>query len=215
MMAQTGIALEKVESMRWWLDKYCRNAGAIPKADALRQYHFQKLFFNERCFLEEKMKKITFSLAIDGTTDSLSRHILNTIIYPSTKDKSFLADVSFVQNENNQTIAHTLNSVVSKYAKSWQQIDAIVTDNASKNIKAINNIKSTFNNKLIHIRCVSHILQLICEKIYNHTFFESLHKLIANFQHLMNRLIEKKMKYKEIIKENGLKIILMPESVLT
>lgn len=58
-----------------------------------------------------------------------------TVIYQVYRPNKFLANVPYVQIQDNVSIVQSLYSVVGKYAINWNQVVAIVTDNARKNIK--------------------------------------------------------------------------------
>ena len=53
----------------------------------------------------------------------------------------------------------------------YKDIITIVTDNVEKNVVAIENLKTTFNKNIIHMRCGNHVINLFLDIIINNDFF--------------------------------------------
>ncbi len=215
LLSQLSIPFEKVDLMRWWLKKYMTNEGAIPSSQTLRDYHLNFVATKDIDLLKENFKDKKINLIVDGTTDALGRHLVNTIASNDNGIKKIIK-VDYVEKENNQTISASLSKAIFDINSIWTNIDCIISDNASKNILAVENIKKTFKNDIVHIRCINHVFELSIQKFINSEIFDCLHTFLSKLQNIFSHSKEKVNAYLDTIVENGeRKPKKMPKPVLT
>ena len=84
MSTMVDIPLEKVERIRPFLLKYCKQAGTLPKASTLRSQYIPRAFEGHFIALKDILKESApalVHLTADETTDVRDQSILNIVPY--------------------------------------------------------------------------------------------------------------------------------------
>ena len=93
--------LHKIDKMRPFLLKYCKEGGSIPSINCIWELHLPKLFACHFVVLKAKLANESISIITDETTDCHDHSILNIIA--SIHGESFLIDVVTLSECNHQT----------------------------------------------------------------------------------------------------------------
>ena len=100
MCTLSDIPLNKIDKMRPFLLKYCKEGGSIPSVNCIKELHLPKLFACHFAALKTKLANESISIIIDETTDYRDHRILNSI-----RGESFLNDVVTLSECNHQTVS--------------------------------------------------------------------------------------------------------------
>ena len=95
MCTLSDIPLHKINKMRPFLLKYCKEGGSIPNVNCIRELHLPKLFACHFAALKAKLANESISIITDEITDCHDHSILNII--ESIHSESFLIDVVTVR----------------------------------------------------------------------------------------------------------------------
>ena len=165
MCTLSDIPFHKIDKMRPFLLKYCKEGGSIPSVNCIREFHLPKLFACHFAALKAKLANKSICIITDETIDCRDHSILNIIA--SICSESFLIDVITLSECNNQTIRHACIRTVPHVDIKFEKIIAFVTDSAAYCQKDHREVLSnTFNNSY-HVLCLAHILNLVGE-IFSH-----------------------------------------------
>ena len=79
MCALADIPLDKTDKIRPFLEKHCKQAGALPKVPTLRTTYVPKLFDSHVTVLKSLLRDEYISIIADETTDVRDHSILNVV----------------------------------------------------------------------------------------------------------------------------------------
>ena len=97
------IPLHKIDKMKSFLLKYCKESDAILSVNCIKELHLPKLFACYFAALKAKLVNEYISIITDETNDSRDHSILNTIAL--IHGESFLMDAVSLSECNHQTIS--------------------------------------------------------------------------------------------------------------
>jgi len=135
--------LSDIDKMRPFLLKHCKEGGAFPSVNCVRQVHRPKLFALHFAALKIKLANQTVSIITDETTDCRDHSILNVIA--SIRGELFLIDVVTLGECNYRTLSQayiravTHVDIVGEVFSHWSAFDNVT--------QLITFIKSTFFKK--------------------------------------------------------------------
>ena len=113
MSTMVDIPLEKVERMRPFLLKYCKQAGTLPKASTLRSQYVPRAFEGHFIALKDLLKESApalVHLSADETTDVRYQSILN--ILATIRGKSYLIGIVRLEACNHSTFSRAIMKCV-------------------------------------------------------------------------------------------------------
>jgi len=127
-----------------------------------------------------------------------------------------LVDTRFLNSVNNITLFQTIDDIRKEYNLQWNLIDALICDSATCNIKLYKTIKEGIHPKIILMRCWPHLIDIVSDIWQNSPLNNGIHKVIAKFQHLMNKSASRKSRFIQYLKDQKVpKPRTMPKIVLT
>ena len=129
MCTLSGIPRRKIDKMRPFLLKYCKEGGSIPSVNCIRELHLPKLFACHFAALKAKLANESISIITDEITDCRDHSILNIIA--SIRGESFLIDVVTLSECNHQTVSQACIRAVTHVDIEFEKIIAFVTDLAA------------------------------------------------------------------------------------
>ena len=130
MCTLSDIPLHKIDKMRPFLLKYCKEDGSIPSVDYIRELHLLKSFACHFAVLKAKLANESISIiTTDERTDCCDHSILNIIA--SIRGESFLINVVTRSECNHQTVSPSCIRAVTSVDIEFEKIIAFVTDSAA------------------------------------------------------------------------------------
>uniref|UniRef100_A0A914HSA2 DUF659 domain-containing protein n=1 Tax=Globodera rostochiensis TaxID=31243 RepID=A0A914HSA2_GLORO len=134
--------------------------------------------------------------SVDETTDKKGRYVANLIIgvLDCKLNKPVLVAVKYLEKTNNETIACFVNDNLRTFI-SAENLLLFVTDGARYMIKAAKGLKMFYPN-LIHLTCVCHGLNRVCEAIRAH--FVDVDELIASTKKVFSKAPSRVAKFREL-----------------
>ena len=177
MCTVSDIPLEKTEKMRPFLEKHCKQAGALPKVPTLRTTYVPKLFESHFSALKSLLRDDYVSITADETTDVRDHSILNVIA--SVRGKPFLIGVVKMDTCNHSTFSQAIIKSVSEVGIAFDHVICIVSDSAAYCKKAYRDVLSAVYPNSVHVLCTTHIVNLASEVFHHHTDFKHTSDLIA------------------------------------
>ena len=129
MCTVADIPLEKTDKMRPFLEKHCKQAGALPKVPTLCTTYVPKLFESHFSALKSLLRDDYVSITADETTDVRDHSILNVIA--SIRGKPFLIGVVKKDTCKHSTFSHTIIKSVSEFGIAFDHVIYIVSDSAA------------------------------------------------------------------------------------
>jgi len=171
-------------------------------------------FYNESItFIKTTYKKSPFVLLVDESKDSKSRSVLNTIAYFIAEKEYILLDISFSESSDNFLIVKCEQKVIEDFDFSWKNCYAIASDNAPVMKKAIEKIKELHNPKILHIRCVAHIVNLAIGLICDNEICDYFRKVMKMWSKFMRKVKGSQVLYLKYLKDHGFQEKLFPRFV--
>ena len=129
----SDIPHHKIDKIRPFLLKYCKEGGSIPNVNCIRELHLPKLFAYHFAALKAKLANESINIKTDETTDC-HNHILNIIA--SIHGESFLIDVVTLSECNHHTESQACIRAVTHVDIEFERVIAFVTDSAAYYKKA-------------------------------------------------------------------------------
>ena len=129
MCTVADIPLEKTDKMCSFLEKHCKQAGALPKVPTLRTTYVPKLFESHFSALKSLLRDDYVSITADKTTDVRDHSILNVIA--SVRGKPFLIGVVKMDTCNHSTFSQAIIKSVSEVGIAFDHVICIVSDSAA------------------------------------------------------------------------------------
>ena len=163
--------------MKPFLQKYCKQSGALPGDKPLRRMYVPRLFEQHLGALKSLLADSAVSIVADETTDIRDHSILNVIAL--VKDKSYLIDVVTLEACNNVTFSQGIIKAVTDMGIQYDSVMAVVSDSAAYTIKAYREVLSVVFPKSLHVRCMAHIVNLAAEVFHHHFMFQFTADLIS------------------------------------
>src|SRR5260363_339948 len=208
-MVMADIPLEKVNHLRPFLQKYCREGGAIPQASTLRQVYLPDIFDDHILKLKDLFKEKSISIIMDETTDDCGRKVVNTLFTYRANVK--LVSVDFLVEVNNTTIGQVLVNILAFYNISFGTPRLFLSDSASYMKKCYQNVLKPLMPQLIHNPCLAHIINLISETWFNFFHFSVIKKFLFDIKAIFVTSPARRSRYVTFLKNHG---ILRPQKIL-
>ena len=104
------IQLENTDKMMPFLQKYCKQSGALPGDKALRRNYIPQLSEQHLSALKSALAGSAISIVDNETTDIRDQSILNVIAL--VKGKPYLIDVATLEACNQATVARASSKLV-------------------------------------------------------------------------------------------------------
>ena len=177
MCTLADIPLEKTDKIRPFLEKHCKQAGALPKVPTLRNTYVPKLFESHFVTLKCLLRDEYVSITADETTDVRDHSILNVIA--SVRGRPFLIGVVKMDACNHGTFSQAIIKSVSDVGIGFDHVLSIVSDSAAYCKKAFKDVLSAVYPNSLHVRCIAHIVNLAAEIFHHHADFRHTSDLIA------------------------------------
>ncbi|GBB93735.1 hypothetical protein RclHR1_22210004 [Rhizophagus clarus] len=135
------IPLEKINKLRPFFRKYCKNGGTVVGANQLREKYLPKLYDQEVEKLNNSLKNEKICIIVDETTDACGRAAVNVLF--AFKDQTKLVATEHIIVVNNTTISQMILSTLQKYQVPFNNVLLFITDNAAYMVKAFKNLSPT------------------------------------------------------------------------
>ena len=103
LCAHADIPLHKVDKLRPFLQKYCKQAGSLPQLSTLRKLYVPRLFELHYAALAEILKNQSLSITADEKTDVRDYSILNVLA--TVQGRPYLIGVSRMEACNHSTFS--------------------------------------------------------------------------------------------------------------
>ncbi|CAG8500199.1 6918_t:CDS:2, partial [Scutellospora calospora] len=183
-LTQANIPLEKVDRLKPFFLKYCKNSGSIVESTQLHSRYLPIAFNLEIENLKLLLVGKRISITIDESPDVCGRAAVNVLFsfYNTTK----LVKTEHLDIVNNTTITQLVMKTLQFYNIPFENIIFFISDNASYMVKAFS-VLSPLITQMKHNRCLAHILNLVGETWVGHKNFKLLDDIVmqikASFTH--------------------------------
>ena len=177
MCTTADIPLEKTEMIRPFLQKHCKQAGALPQVATLRTTYVPRLFEAHFSALQDLLHNEPVSITADETTDVRDHSILNVIA--GVQGKPFLIGVVKMEACNHSTFSQAIIQSVSEAGIAFENVTSIVSDSAAYCKKAYRDVLSAVYPNSVHVLCLAHIVNLAAEVFHHHSDFSHTSDLIT------------------------------------
>ena len=146
-----------------FLKKYCKQGGAIPSPNFLRDHYLREIGADLRNEITAKIQNSvarnqSMSLIVDESTDNSERHVLNFVL--RCRSDNYLLNSVVLQDPpyHHNVATEIINAMVKNNISS--SVRFLVTDNAEYCKKAFTDILSSLYPKMVWIGCWAHIINL-------------------------------------------------------
>ena len=162
LCTHADIPLHKVEKMRPFLQKYCKQAGSLPQLSTLGMVYVPHLFELHYAALAERLKNQPANITADETTDVRDHSFLNVLA--TVEGKPYLIGVRRMEACNHSTFSQAIIRSVTEVGIQFDQVTAVVCDSAAYCKKAYREVLSAVFPNSIHVLCLAHIVNLVADK---------------------------------------------------
>lgn len=180
MSTMADIPLEKVEKMKPFLLKYCKQAGTLTQASTLRSKYVPRAFEDHFAALKRLLQESTpawVHLTADETTDARDQSILNVLA--TIRGNSYLIGVVRMEACNHSTFSQAILKCVAEVELPYDRIRAVVSDSAAYCKKAYREVLSAVFPQSTHVLCLAHIVNLAAEVFQKYSDFHHASTLIS------------------------------------
>ena len=202
MSTMADIPLEKVEKMRPFLLKYCKQAGTLPQVSTLRSQYIPRAYDLHFTALKQLLKDSTpalVDLIADETTDCRDKSILNVIA--TIRGKCYLIGIAKMDACNHSTFSQEIVKCVSGVEIPFDRVRAVVSDSAAYCKKAYREVLSPLFPKSTHVLCLAHIVNLASEVFQKSSDFQHVSTLISMVKSSLFKKPGRKSRFLSFLKE--------------
>ncbi|XP_041480924.1 uncharacterized protein LOC121428390 [Lytechinus variegatus] len=193
------IPLHKVENMRPFILKHCKQGGALPKAETLRHLYIPRQFKIHLAALKEVVKGAKVSVIADETTDIRDHSILNVIV--GVRGKYYLIDVCTMEACNHATLSQAVVKALTNMDIKFDDVIAIVTDSAAYCKKAAREVLTPLLPNSRHVPCLAHIINLGAEAFQHYPEFGRVDTFTKMMKSAFFKKPARKTRYLKYLKE--------------
>lgn len=199
MMTTANIPLEKVNDMKPFFMKHCKQGGSLTSCINLRERYLPQVFEEHLAAVKEQLKGKSVSIIVDETTDDRDKSVLNVLA--GNLDKLFLIDVVFMKECNQQTLAQAVLKSLTNVGIEYNDVCCFVTDNAAYCKAAFSNILKHVLPNCIHVGCMAHILNLVGEDLVKDAYFREVEIFVKDIKNAFKRQPARKRRFVEYLNE--------------
>lgn len=203
MATMADIPLEKVEKMKPFLQKHCRQAGTLSQASTLRYKYVPRVFEEHFTALKQVIKKSAPAwvyLTADETTDERDHNILNVLA--TIRGKSYLIGVVRMEACNHSTFSQAILKSAAEVELPFDRVRAIVSDSAAYCKKAYREVLSAVFPQSTHVLCLAHVVNLAAEVFQKHADFHHTSTLISMIKSSMYKKPGRKSRFISFLRES-------------
>jgi len=121
--------------------------------------------------------------------------------------------VPFNDSVDNFIVVKTEEKIIEDFGFSWLNCLGIASDNAGYMTKAIEKLKELHNQRMLHIRCFSHIVNLALGIISENKLFDYFQRIMKMWCKFMKKSKGSQTLYLKFLKDQGFKDKLCPQFV--
>jgi hypothetical protein len=193
MCSMADIPLGKVDLMKPFLIKHCKQGGAIPGFTTLRETYMPRLFLSHLDHLKKTLRDKKVSIIADETTDCRDKSILNVIA--GLNGRYYLIDVVSMEACNHATLSQTVINSLNCVGINYTDVIAFVTDSAAYCLKAYNDILQHLLPNAKQVPCLAHVLNLTGDVYVKWKDFSHLATLIGMMKSVFFKKPGRKQRY--------------------
>jgi hypothetical protein len=198
MMAKCNIPANKIIKLKDFFSQW------LPMHRLPLRKDFPNLALDKHALLKDKLrvkiKDEPVTIVVDETTDRRSRSVVNVVVMH--KLQFYLADTLFITVMDTEVLSQILIDFIKAYNIQYNNIDAIITDNATYNVSAFAGFKYVLP-KTVHMRCWSHIIHLVGQAFIEHKTVHKISNIITHCQAFFCKSGKRKRRYLQFLKEIG------------
>lgn len=158
------------------MKKYVSSAKALPQAKHIRVKYLPEVYESHVNTIKYKIENKKLSLIIDESPDMKGRPALNVLVSffdSEINDKRILLiKTTIIENTKSATILTNLLGVLEEFGLTFANILAICSDSAEHMKKLVSDVKTNYNNNLLHITDISHLIRNSLLKSLKSEFFK-------------------------------------------
>ena len=201
LCAKANIPFNKVNEPEFkrFIEKYTN--FKCPDQSRLRADYLKGIYEQTIEDIKKELKDDYIWLSVDETTDVMGRHITNVCVGPlnaNKPNKSYLLNTEFVERANSTQILICITTALSilwpegiKYGK----LLLFLTDAASYMKLTAQKLMENYP-KVIHITCLCHGLNNVCDFIANS--YPDINKLICGGKAIFRKCDQRKQQFKDL-----------------
>ena len=199
-----GISVEKLDhpKMREWLGKYIKGSCDLPSADRIRQHYIPIIGTKKVEELKKIVKHKKLFIMCDETTDKSGNCIFNILfrlLEATDQQGVYLAASAVLDKATGSTCTQSIVDTLNKYAVEYDNVLGIITDSARYMTLCANTLKGLVGEKLAHIQCWAHKINLVGQ-IWQNTLDE-LNTTVAKTKAAFLNTRKRKHLYLEFLRE--------------
>jgi hypothetical protein len=199
MLAAANIPAFKVAKMKPFLLQHCDLAGHLPNRAKIHE-----IVIMQSKKLQEEMKQSlqgkAITVVVDETTDSQSRSVINVVFID--RFNKYLVETVYVAAINHKVLAQVVIKTLNKYDIEYNNVDAIITDNAKYCLSSFPIIGGLCSNS-VHMRCWSHIAHLVGSAFCEDKYCEPVNAFISSAQAYFCNSGKRRRRFAEYLKLKG------------
>ena len=196
--------------------KNVKNGGAIPKASTLREIYVPKLYEKRRADVKLSLAGHRIAVIVDETTDSCQRYTLNVIAVDLDQEHTpaKLIATSYIDKVSHATVAQEITCALHGMDIDFNNVLAVVSDNAAYMKKCYSDILSSLFPNSVHVTCWAHTLHLAVEA-FRHQL-PSADAVVASGKSIFAHAPSRRQRWLQHLKSEGAEEpTLPPEPVIT
>ncbi|KAK6189098.1 hypothetical protein SNE40_005140 [Patella caerulea] len=198
-MVTADIPLNKLERIRPFISKYCKQGGSLPQQSTLRQVYLPRLFSDHHASLVDKFVNKPIAIILDETTDVRDHSILNIMF--SVYGEVYLVDCVTMGACNHSTVSQAVVKTVTDYGIEYNNVMAVVTDSAAYCKKAYKDVLSGLFPQSTHVPCLAHIINLVGEIFLHWPSFNDVHLMCSMMKSAFFKKPQRKRRFLEFLSE--------------
>lgn len=217
-----NIPLEKLDNpqLREFLTVNVKSGGNIPLANTARATYVPKVFQEHQQIVLERLRGRKVAAIVDETTDVAGRYTVNILLQPldafadSSNCKAMLVNTEFLTAVNSVSIAQLLVKTLNSCEVNFNDVLALVSDNAAYMKKCFKEGLSGLLPNAVHVTCWAHIISLVGEEF--RAALSMTDGLVAAMKQIFSKAPGRRARYLSHLREKNCNDAKLPPSpVLT
>ncbi|XP_063222256.1 heat shock factor protein-like isoform X1 [Bacillus rossius redtenbacheri] len=139
-------------------------SGDLPVANTLRETYLPKLNAEKKDEIKSFVQNKKIVLMCDATTDRAGRCIfiiLIKVLSSGSQQNVFVGAVKELPSATGAECSRAILSTVVEFGINYEDVVGVVTDSARYMTKCVSSLKDIFSEKMVHIQCWAHKLNLV------------------------------------------------------
>uniref|UniRef100_UPI00358FF509 uncharacterized protein n=1 Tax=Myxine glutinosa TaxID=7769 RepID=UPI00358FF509 len=191
------IPLEKVEKMRPFMAKHCKQGGVLPQAPTLRRVYVPRQFQVHFATLKRIVRDAKVSIVVNDTV----RDQGVTNVVAGVQGSYYLIDVCVMEVCDYSTLSQAVIQAVTNVGIRFEDVISVVTGSAATCQKAAREVLQPIFHNSCHVPCLAHIVNVSAQVFQHWPEFGNVATIVKMIKAAFLKKAARKARYLRFLKD--------------